>query len=140
MKRSHDSLDRRAFVKGAGASIAAGLMAAGATSALAEEAAEESAAEQPAAPSASGEPMTAEAFNNLTWSFEVPPEPVSDDQITQTITDDVIVIGSGVAGLMTAASILGHGGSCTLFSAGTKAVSRRLQPCRGQQDPGAPGH
>ena len=124
MKRSHDSLDRRAFVKGAGASIAAGLMAAGATSALAEEAAEESAAEQPAAPSASGEPMTAEAFNNLTWSFEVPPEPVSDDQITQTITDDVIVIGSGVAGLMTAASILGHGGSCTLFSAGTKAVSR----------------
>ena len=125
MKRSHDSLDRRAFVKGAGASIAAGLMAAGATSALAEEAAEESAAEQPAAPSASGEPMTAEAFNNLTWSFEVPPEPVSNDQITQTITDDVIVIGLGLSpASLTAASILGHGGSCTLFSAGTKAVSR----------------
>ena len=68
--------------------------------------------------------MTAEAYGNLTWSFEVPPEPVDDSQLVETIADDVIVIGSGVSGLMAAASVLGHGGSCTLFSAGTKAVSR----------------
>lgn len=68
--------------------------------------------------------MTAGAYDKLTWSFEVPPEPVDESAIKETITDDVIVIGSGVSGLVAAASILGHGGSCTLFSAGTKAVSR----------------
>ncbi len=68
--------------------------------------------------------MTAGAYDKLTWSFEVPPEPVDESAIKETVTDDVIVIGSGVSGLVAAASILGHGGSCTLFSAGTKAVSR----------------
>ena len=70
------------------------------------------------------EPMTADAYHGLTWSFEVPPERIADDEISRTITDDVIVVGSGVAGLMCAASVVGHGGKCTLFSAGSKAVSR----------------
>jgi succinate dehydrogenase/fumarate reductase flavoprotein subunit len=68
--------------------------------------------------------MTAEKFNNAKWSFDVPPDPVPEDKITQTISSEVIVIGSGVSGLVTAASVLNSGGQCILFSAGTKAVSR----------------
>ena len=115
---STHAFDRRSFLKGAlvaGAATASGAMIAGCS---------------PQQPTSSSEaaavvgPMTAEAYGNLTWSFEVPPEPVDDSQLVETIADDVIVIGSGVSGLMAAASVLGHGGSCTLFSAGTKAVSR----------------
>lgn len=113
------SFDRRSFLKGAlvaGTVTASGAMLAGCnpqTSSGTSNATAESSA-----------PMTADAYKKLTWSFEVPPEPVDDASIKETITDEVIVIGSGVSGLVVAASILRHGGSCTLFSAGTKAVSR----------------
>lgn len=102
---SDHAVDRRQFIAGAAAAAAVATLAP--TSAQAAEA-----------------PMTADAYAGLTWSFEVAPEPVSEDMIANTITDEVIVIGSGVAGLMTAASVVGHGGKCTLFSAGSKAVSR----------------
>lgn len=113
------SFDRRSFIKGAlvaSAATASGAMFAGCSPQTVNDAA-----------SASGEasaPMTADGYKNLTWSFEVPPEPVAESEITETITDDIIIIGSGVAGMVTAASILDNGGSCTLFSAGTKPVSR----------------
>lgn len=111
--------DRRSFLKGAlvaGAATATGAMLGGC-------------APQQTSSTVSGsengaKPMTATEYESLTWSFEVPPEHVDESQIKETITDDVIVIGSGVSGLVTAASIVGHGGHCTLFSAGTKAVSR----------------
>lgn len=105
-------INRRQFVAGAAAT---GLVA-GASFVTSSA----NAAEAPAA----ADVMTAEGYKDLTWSFEVPPTPVDESQIAKTITDDVIVIGSGVSGLMTAASIVGHGGHCTLFSAGSKAVSR----------------
>ena len=104
------SFDRRKFITGAvaGTTLAAASLAGVASIAQAEEAA----------------PMTADAYAATTWSFEIPPEPVDEDSIVETVEDDVIVVGSGVSGLVAAASVLGHGGSCTLFSAGSKAVSR----------------
>jgi succinate dehydrogenase/fumarate reductase flavoprotein subunit len=63
------------------------------------------------------------------YSFETPPEKVSESEIVNTVTDDVIVIGSGVSGLMTAASVLREGGNVTLFSAGTKPVARGGSHC-----------
>ena len=113
------TFNRRSFLKGAlmaGAGVASGAMLSGC--------APQSASDAAGSGSDGAAPMTADAYEKLTWSFEVPPEPVDESQITQTIADDFIVIGSGVSGLVAAASILGHGGSCTLFSAGTKAVSR----------------
>ena len=109
------SLNRRSFLKGAivagAASVSAGVLGCA-----------PAAEPEPAATAA--ENMTAEIYANTKWSFEVAPEPIADDQITEVISDEVIVIGSGVSGLVAAASVLAHGGSCTLFSAGTKAVSR----------------
>jgi hypothetical protein len=58
------------------------------------------------------------------YSFEIPPDPIAEDQIAETITADTIVIGSGCSGFATAAAILENGGEVILFSAGTKGVSR----------------
>ncbi len=112
---SNQVMNRRSFVSG---TLAVGTAA---TIGLADSGVVHAA--EPVQPSGA-EPMTADAYRGLTWSFEVPPERIADDEISQTITDDVIVVGSGVAGLMCAASVVGHGGKCTLFSAGSKAVSR----------------
>ena len=114
------AFDRRAFVRGSVGFAAATLSGVGAASGLM------TAAPAPAlaAQAESSQLLTAEAYGKAVWNFEVPPEPIPNDRISRTITDDVIVVGSGVSGLMAAASILAHGGSCTLFSAGTKAVSR----------------
>jgi hypothetical protein len=38
------------------------------------------------------------------WAFEIAPEPISDDESTETIEADVVVIGAGVSGLVTANS------------------------------------
>ena len=114
------TFDRRSFLKGAlmaSAATATGAMLGGCSP-------QQGGASSAAGAASEAAPMTAGAYDKLTWSFEVPPEPVDESAIKETITDDVIVIGSGVSGLGAAASILGHGGSCTLFSAGTKAVSR----------------
>lgn len=58
------------------------------------------------------------------WSFEVAPEPIGEDQITETIEDDIIVIGAGMAGMCVAASAAEHGASVTLFSASSQPISR----------------
>jgi len=79
-------LTRRSFLIGAGATIAAGAVA-GCTSAgddaAPAEAAGETAAKQ--------------------WSWETPPAPISDDQITKTVTADVVVVGAGISGVPAAA-------------------------------------
>jgi hypothetical protein len=61
--------------------------------------------------------LTADALNQK-WSFEIPPDPITDDQITNTYTADIVVVGAGLAGLCTACSALtassrpiGRGGS-----------------------------
>ncbi|MBR2836692.1 MAG: FAD-dependent oxidoreductase [Coriobacteriales bacterium] len=58
------------------------------------------------------------------WSFEIAPEPIPADQIAEVIEDDIIVIGSGMAGLCVAASAAEQGGSVTLFSASSQPISR----------------
>ncbi len=36
------------------------------------------------------------------WSFMVPPAPIPEDEITETIENDIIVVGAGMSGLTTA--------------------------------------
>jgi succinate dehydrogenase/fumarate reductase flavoprotein subunit len=58
------------------------------------------------------------------WEFEIPPAAIAEDQIAETITADIIIIGSGLSGLATAVSATEVGGDVILFSAGTKTVAR----------------
>lgn len=111
--------NRRSFLKGA---LAAG--AAGATGVVLGGCAPQAPQTSSDSPTSDGSSVTSKSYEDLVWSFETPPEQVNDSELKETVTDDTIVIGSGVAGLMAAASLLAHGGSCTLFSAGTKPVSR----------------
>ncbi len=58
------------------------------------------------------------------WSFMVPPAPVEDSKIKETIEDDIVIIGGGMSGFTTAVSAAENGASVTLFSAASAPISR----------------
>ena len=58
------------------------------------------------------------------WSFEVVPDPIAEDQITETKSADVIVVGCGMSGMVTAVSAAEGGLSVIIVSASEAAVSR----------------
>ena len=116
-----NTVSRRNFLAGAG--IAAAAVAGGAASALADEAAPaETAAEGSA--NGTGTIITRDLLENGTWSFMVPPEPVPDDQIAETKTHEIVVVGSGAAGLCCAVAAAEQGADVIVFSAGSKPISR----------------
>ena len=117
-----NDISRRNFLAGAGVAAA---VAGGAVSALADEAAStETEAAEAAPASTSGTIITRETLENGTWSFMVPPEPVADDQIAETKTHEIVVVGSGAAGLCCAVAAAEQGADVIVFSAGTKPISR----------------
>ena len=102
-----DSINRRTFIKSAGTVAALG--AAGVGTALADEA-------------ATGKVAT---DTEGVWAFEIPPAPIPDDQIVATYDAQVVVIGSGVAGLVCGARLSEElGDKVMLVSAGHGPVSR----------------
>lgn len=114
---------RRDFLKfgAAGAAGAAAISLAGCSPATSGEGAGTQAAE--------GVINSSEAVIKLTdampkWSFMVAPEPISDDKITETIENDIIVVGAGMAGLTTAVAAAEKGANVTLFSASSAPISR----------------
>lgn len=109
-------LNRRNFLKGAGAAAVA--TAAAGSVALASEA-----ADKPAAGTADTI-ITRETLEQGTWSFMVAPEPVPEDQIAETKTHDIVVVGSGMAGLTCAVAAAELGADVIVFSAGSKPISR----------------
>ena len=100
------SISRRSFVTGMAASAAAGCTLAAGTAAAA----------QPAAPQT--------ADQQVPWSFEIAPDPVDESLISDTIEADVVVIGSGPSGLVTALSCLQNGVDVVLFSASSRPMGR----------------
>ena len=48
--------------------------------------------------------LDAEKFTNAKWNFEIPPEPVDESKIGNTVECEILVIGAGVGGLVTATS------------------------------------
>ena len=130
-------LSRRNFVAGAAGAMVLG---AGASLALATEETEDAMEAAKEVGTSGGEsvsnadifarPYTDEYVIDVTskglpkWSFEIAPDPIPEDQITETIEDDIIVIGSGMAGICVAASAAEQGASVTLFSASSQPISR----------------
>ena len=132
MQSSTASMSRRNFV--AGAAAASALVAAGATSAMAATSSatadamaegEKKASSGAAASAGVDDSYVISLKNGLPkWSFEIPPAPIADADIAQTVEDDIIVVGAGMAGMCTAASAAEAGASVTLFSASSQPISR----------------
>ena len=59
-----------------------------------------------------------------TPSFMTPPDPITDDEIGETVDADVVVIGAGTSGLVTALSALENGLSVVVFSISEAPVAR----------------
>ncbi len=65
--------------------------------------------------------MTAKEYFSK-WSFEIPPEPITD--IAETIEAEVVVVGAGTAGLVTANSAADAGADTILISASSIPIGR----------------
>ena len=113
-------LDRRNFLKGA-AITAVGAVGATAFAGCAPTNASEQGS---AAQGADGEAYNTAETMQRKWSFEIPPEPIADSDIAETIEADVVVVGCGTSGLMTANSAAESGLDVVIASASTKPVSR----------------
>ncbi len=117
-----NTVSRRSFLAGAGAVAA---VAAGAGVANAAESAGKDVAASAASAKGTGTTIiTRETLEQGTWSFMVPPEPVAEGEIAETKTHEVVVVGSGAAGLCCAVSAAEQGLDVIVFSAGTKPLSR----------------
>ena len=110
------NMSRKSFLAGAG-TVAAAAVAGSAAVALADDA-------KAVAPASEGNIITRETLEQGTWSFMVAPEPVAEDQIAETKTHEIVVVGSGAAGLCCAVSAAEQGADVIVFSAGTKPLSR----------------
>lgn len=71
-----------------------------------------------------GDLMTWQKKEKEKWAFEVAPDPIPDDQISEVITHDVIVIGAGMSGLCCACSAQHFGADVMLFSASSIPYAR----------------
>ena len=114
-------ISRRDFIKGAAAG-AVGLAAAGMLGGCASD----NDAKTPEASSApvNNDVLTADMMAQKKWSFEIAPDPIPDSEIKETIEHDIIVIGSGMAGLCTMCSAMEQGADVLMFSAGSQPYSR----------------
>ena len=68
--------------------------------------------------------MTAEKFQNLTWSFEIEPDPVDEALIEEAVDCEILVIGAGMGGLVTAMSAVEEGADVILIADSSGPVSR----------------
>ncbi|MBR2834459.1 MAG: FAD-binding protein [Coriobacteriales bacterium] len=58
------------------------------------------------------------------WDFEIPPAPIPDSDIAETIEAEVIVVGAGTAGLVAANSAMDEGLDVILISASSMPIYR----------------
>ncbi len=117
-------LSRRAFLKGTASLAAAGAVA-GLTGCASETECPECPTTESTTTTTSNDDIVMDyATSQKKWGFEIPPEPIADDKITETITNDIIVIGAGMSGLTTALRAAQCGAKVTLFSASSHPISR----------------
>jgi len=51
------------------------------------------------------------------WSFEIPPAPIPDSQIANTVQTEIVVVGAGLSGLYTAAAAAENGAKVVVIAA-----------------------
>ena len=113
------SMDRRSFLKGA--TVAGAAAAAAGTLGLAGCAPQD----KETVAAASGDlVLDAEKFTNAKWNFEIPPEPVDESKIGNTVECEILVIGAGVSGLVTATSAVEEGADVVVIASSDGPVSR----------------
>ena len=117
------SIGRRAFLKGALASGAIAATGALAGCAPSEKTNAADKADDSVGTSNNGTAQTAETAQRE-WAFEIPPEPIADDAITEVIEADLVVVGAGTSGLITAVSAAEEGLNVVVVSASEKPVAR----------------
>ncbi len=111
-------LSRRDFLAGAGATLGGSILA-GCAPQIVPTATPEPTPEPVAAP----EVMTAELAAKK-WSFEIPPDPIPDSEIANTVETEIVIVGAGVSGLVCANSAADHGAKVVLISASSAPVYR----------------
>lgn len=113
-------LSRRNFLKGAGTVGAAGalggILGGCAPSPSSAKSGDVSLAET------SDTALTADTVHEGQWSFEIAPDPITD--FAETISTEVVVVGSGISGLCCAVSAAESGCEVIVVSAGTMPISR----------------
>ena len=117
-------MNRRSFLKGATV-VGAAAAATGALGLAGCAPQGKSDAAKGAATTESGELiLDAETFQNAKWNFEIPPEPIDESKITNTVECEILVIGAGVGGLVTAASAVEEGADVVVIASSGGPVSR----------------
>lgn len=116
-------LNRRDFLKGASAVGAFGALGAvGALAGCAPSAT--SGNKENGTANASSAGLNAETVAGKQWTFEIPPEPIAENDIAETITAEVIVVGAGMAGMCCATSAAELGVDTVVIDAGAIPISR----------------
>jgi succinate dehydrogenase/fumarate reductase flavoprotein subunit len=116
------NIGRRSFLKGAAISVA-GIGTAAALGACSPE----NSTQEPTGGGGGGDTaQTGDATNKAgqKWAFEIAPDPIAESDIKATETADVVVVGGGTSGLVSAASCLENGLSVILIAASSAAISR----------------
>ena len=117
-------LSRRTFLKGSGVLAAATGTAAILGGCSPEEESSQVTPEPTAAPvAATPDVMTAELASKK-WSFEIAPDPIPDSAISDTVEAEIIIVGAGVSGLVTANSAVENGANVVLIAASSAPVYR----------------
>ena len=114
---SKTSVSRRQILIGTGAAVAAGAFA---TPAIL--AAPSSKVESPSTPT------SGVALQDQVWDFEKKPDPVPDSQIAETLTTDILIIGTGGAGMPCIASAIETGAKVIAIEKIAKPVFNPARP------------
>lgn len=118
------NLSRRDFIKNTGVGIAAiggGGILAGCSPQQANSATPTG---EPATQSAvTSDVMNAELAGKK-WSFEIAPDPIPESDIANTVEAEIIIVGAGVSGLVTANAAVENGAEVVLIAASSSPVFR----------------
>lgn len=113
-------INRRDFVKGA--ALTGGVVALGGLSGCAAQTPSAGDGGDTSQPQ-NADVMTAEMYQKP-WSFEIAPDPIPEDEIVETVEADLVVVGAGTSGLVTANSAIEEGLSVVVLAASKAPVAR----------------
>lgn len=128
IEEKNDGLSRRGFLTSA-AAVAGGAMLVGLAGCAPDSGNEGGdSASKPAGSGNTGagttpEAMTGKAYQGK-WAFEIPPDPIPESDIARTVEADVVVVGGGASGFVTAVSAAQEGLKVAMVTASTKPISR----------------